>query len=441
MKSELNVIPLPPAFEPAWRLSIAGVQYSQPAFTHLLYSMMNRDQSRHVYWFTDSSVVPTLGTDGSRIYANPVYYFGLTLAQQIFASCHEVLHAAWRHPQQSQVHIDRQLPVKWKGKELPFDHATANIAKDYVVNATLVEANVGELKPGWYYHPGIATSRTSWQEAYHKIYETCMGGGGAGDLPLQDGDGNPVPGPGQMVDVHLPPGISEGKSPSEAAQEDRTAEWQVAFKAAQAAAEKTQMGTLPAELVRAFTEFLEPKVEWHRHVEGFLARRLGGGGYDWQRADRRLAMRRIYAPARSGKGCNILVVGADSSGSIYDVKGLVERLFAETAGMCEGLRPRLVYVVWCDVKVQRVDEIVEYGDLLDCYYKGAKGGGGTSFVPVFEWIEREGITPDALVYLTDLDGRFPGKAPDYPVVWGSFGKRRKKAPFGETVWIETEVNT
>lgn len=57
------------------------------------------------------------------------------------------------------------------------------------------------------------------------------------------------------------------------------------------------------------------------------------------------------------------------------------------------------------------------------------GGGGTRFTPAFEWVEREGLRPDLLVYFTDAQGEFPARAPDYPVLW--LVKGRAPVPFGE----------
>jgi len=48
-------------------------------------------------------------------------------------------------------------------------------------------------------------------------------------------------------------------------------------------------------------------------------------------------------------------------------------------------------------------------------------GGGTDFRPVFDWVAREGETPDGLIYLTDMYGCFPS-APGYPVLWASCTK-------------------
>ena len=45
------------------------------------------------------------------------------------------------------------------------------------------------------------------------------------------------------------------------------------------------------------------------------------------------------------------------------------------------------------------------------------GGGGTSFDPPFEYIEKENIQIDAAVYMTDGYGPCTVDQPDYPVLW------------------------
>jgi predicted metal-dependent peptidase len=59
------------------------------------------------------------------------------------------------------------------------------------------------------------------------------------------------------------------------------------------------------------------------------------------------------------------------------------------------------------------------------------GGGGTAFTPVFEWIERRGLRPDALAYFTDARGEFPRQAPPYPVLW--LVKGGAAVPFGRRI--------
>ncbi|MGE5153641.1 MAG: VWA-like domain-containing protein, partial [Bdellovibrio bacteriovorus] len=68
-----------------------------------------------------------------------------------------------------------------------------------------------------------------------------------------------------------------------------------------------------------------------------------------------------------------------------------------------------------------------------CRPRDLKGGGGTSFAPVFQWIAKEGIQPDLLVYFTDADGEFPKQEPPYPVIW--LVKGRSRVPWGQRIQL------
>jgi predicted metal-dependent peptidase len=61
-----------------------------------------------------------------------------------------------------------------------------------------------------------------------------------------------------------------------------------------------------------------------------------------------------------------------------------------------------------------------------------RGGGGTSFVPAFEEVERKGY--GKVVYLTDLDGKFPDKT-SAETLWVVPPGVTKKPPFGRVVKI------
>jgi predicted metal-dependent peptidase len=65
--------------------------------------------------------------------------------------------------------------------------------------------------------------------------------------------------------------------------------------------------------------------------------------------------------------------------------------------------------------------------------KKLRGGGGTRFSPVFEWVEERGISPDLLVYFTDAEGEFPGLEPHYPVIW--LVKGRGRIPWGQRIQL------
>jgi predicted metal-dependent peptidase len=189
-------------------------------------------------------------------------------------------------------------------------------------------------------------------------------------------------------------------------------------------------GKLPANLERLLGEIVEPTVPWQDHIRAFFARRVGGGGYNWRKPDRRLIMRDIYAPQRAGNGCGTIVVGVDTSGSIGQRE--LDVFFGEMRGMLDDLRPEQIHVVWCDAKVHKVDTV---DDSQDISALKPHGGGGTDFRPVFDWIDTQPGQPDALVYLTDGLGSFPDGPPPYPVIWGAI-RKGVKYPFGDVVEIE-----
>jgi predicted metal-dependent peptidase len=124
----------------------------------------------------------------------------------------------------------------------------------------------------------------------------------------------------------------------------------------------------------------------------------------------------------------------DSSGSLWDETQA--QFAAEIIAVNEGVRPRRLIVMDCDTRVAQV-QIFERGDAVDFDLQPVRGGGGTSFVDPFRRLADEGIQPAFLVYLTDMDGRFPDEAPAYPVLWASTTplKRAKRAPFGEVVEV------
>ena len=240
------------------------------------------------------------------------------------------------------------------------------------------------------------------------------------------------PGEGQF-DQHLDPGTSDGKTPEETGPRDVQA-WQQAVAGAMEIARS--MGKSPAAFEQHFGKMLEPKVDWTEHLKAMIARKVGSGGYDFRRPDRRLIVRDIVAPGRSGHGAGTIVLGLDTSGSIFGDPTLINRWMAELMGIFQDVRPREIHVVECDAGVQRVTVMTDAGDINELQV--LKGGGGTDFNPVFDYVTQEDITPDCLLYLTDGYGAFPKEAPRYAVIWGSITSDPKIYPFGDVVMVPTE---
>lgn len=404
----------------AWSNTRAALVWHCPAFTHILYTMMHKSGNEHIALFTKD--VPIAATDGSAVLINPDTFFKYSLQERIFIVAHEICHGMFAHMEMMhQFSTSGKVPYP-DGKVLPFDAEKMNHAMDYVINDLLVESKIGAYNTDWLHDKTIATHMDSVLTAYRRIMDKQNNGGGGGGNPGGNGKGQ------KSFDEHLQPGSSTGQDPATAASARNDMEWKAAIAGGLASARA--QGKMPAALDRALTQELEPTVDWTDKVLAFFNRKPGGGTYDWRKADLRFITRNIIAPARSGFGCGPIVVAADSSGSIGQRE--VDVFFGNLAGILEDIRPSMIYFMWCDAKVHSVEEIADAGDLNYVRAKGLKGGGGTSFVPVFEEIEKMGIEPDALIYLTDGMGTFPKEAPKYSVLWGNIYPS-SKYPFGEVV--------
>jgi predicted metal-dependent peptidase len=407
-----------------WTVTRTATLLHAPAFSHMLYTMMNPTKGEHIALFTKA--VPIAATDGINLVLNPKEFFKFSVSERVFVVCHEILHCIWDHCAMAYTHKRRGHITYPDGKTLKFIPELMNMAQDYVINAVLVESKVGTMPKVGLFDTKIATANDSPIDIYRKLYEEFEG---------QFGSGNEGNGGKDGFDQHLDPGAAgEGdKTPDQAMSDRSEIEWHMEIASAIASA-KAQ-GKLPKCLERIFGEIVEPIVPWQDYIRGWLARKIGSGGYDWHRVDRRMISRprdMIVAPGRSGYGCGTIVVGADTSGSIG--AKTVDMFLGEVRGMLEALRPRKLYIMWCDVMVHRVDELEDASDIYTVRCNGAPGGGGTSFMPVFKEITNRGLEPDALIYLTDMYGDFPSLQPSYPVLWGSISKN-VPAPFGEVVEI------
>lgn len=406
---------LTPKQQKQWDNTRVALLYNCPAFAHIFYTLLDTVKSDHIAMFTKD--IPIAATDGACIMLNPDTFFELSLDERVFALAHEILHCVFNHCAQGYGFHKRGEIAMPDGTKLPYVHTLANVAQDLVINDALIEASIGKFKADWLHDTKIGRGTDSWIDVYRRLFKRVK----IKDITVS---------PGAQFDEHLQPGTSSGKDPHTASSERNEQEWQTQVAAAMASA-KAQ-GKLPASLDRMFSEFLEPKVDWTDKIEGIFARKIGGGTYNWRKADRRLIVRDIYAPGRTGFGAGTVVVAVDTSGSIGQKE--LDTFFGEMSGILEDVRPQRIINIWCDAAVNRVDEIEDAADLNGVRMKGAVGGGGTDFRPVFDWVDKQNITVDALIYLTDLQGSFPKEAPEYPTIWGNILKG-STAPWGDVIDI------
>jgi predicted metal-dependent peptidase len=305
----------------------------------------------------------------------------------------------------------------------PFDPRLWNMAGDYIINDMLVKSGIGQM-PKIGLLDAKFTSEMLTDDVYRELMKQQSGnkGGNQGQGQPQGGkgaDGNQ----GDTLDAHI---------------HDTTQTTETEMKRAIATAKEAAkaMGKMPAALERMVDQYLQPKVKWREKLRHCVTRATSREASTWASPHRRrLVTQRIYYPSYTGFGAGKIVVAFDTSGSVGQRE--LNQYMGELSDILDTCRPEQVIVVSCDAELYE-DSITYLEDGHDLINHPPKiiGGGGTSFVPVFDWIDSEGIEPACVIYLTDLCGTFPKDEPKYPVIWAT--TMEGEAPFGETIFIDAK---
>jgi predicted metal-dependent peptidase len=127
-----------------------------------------------------------------------------------------------------------------------------------------------------------------------------------------------------------------------------------------------------------------------------------------------------------------ICVGIDTSGSI-SMEDLRDAL-SEILGVTRAFSSVRLTALSCDAEVHTTTEINSPEDVATMELKG---GGGTSFKPVFEWIEENKPRTKLLIFFTDGYGDFP-EYTNLHTLWcvTKNGMELDKFPFGETVSLD-----
>lgn len=369
-----------------------------PFFASLLLDMMK------IYIGKFPNIFPpgneTMATNGKRIWIDEDFMASLRLPEAVFVMCHEVGHAMWQHMPRGKSYKD----TGFDGKK--FDPRLWNQAGDYVINDMLIESKIGKMPKVGLHDTSIAVGSDLVDDVYRKLLKQ--------QEDKQPGDGKGEGGHNNQG----PDGESDGTLDTHILDvtEESEVEWKRAVKTASDAAKAT--GKMPAGLARFVDELLKPKVPWIEKFRYIFTKTIGRDASDWTKLHRRRYIQQgIIMPSYKGYGCGVVVFVVDTSGSMSDEE--IKQGLSECDSILTDCHPEFVYLIGCDARVETVHELGSgdtlVGNDLACELGG---GGGTSFIPPFEWLEERGIIPDTLVYFTDMGGAFPRKEDvHFPVIW------------------------
>jgi len=384
---------------------------------------------------------PTTATDARAFYYNPEYIASLSIEQTQFMLAHEALHCALSHFARRQHRVQH----RW------------DLACDYAVNPLLIDDG---LKPP----PNALTmplykgmtaeeiypllddndqSQTLDKHAYDaqgegKGKDQAQGTDrGMRERDLEQDRESPQPRNRDQQDASRTLGQPQTGSDSDGdggasqpeplspdERETLAVQWQQRM--AGAAQQAMQAGKLGGELRRMIDHLLQPQLPWRMLLARYMTA-LARDDYSYSRPSRREGD--FIMPSLRSQSLD-LVVAVDTSGSIKD--GEIEEFIDEIDALKGQVRAR-VTLLPCDAKL--CDGAPWLFEPWEQFRRpeGVKGGGGTSFTPVFDWVEQAGRRPDLLVYFTDADGTFPKGEPPYPVIWLVKGK--SKVPWGERIQL------
>ena len=385
------------------------------------------------------------GTDGKRIWYDE-NFAARNLGQQCFIVAHEVLHIALCHPTRAR-RVSRR-----EGAD--FNHHLWNIACDALINEGLAiqsrwmetppdgirMAKVEEALKKNGFDGKLTTEKLDVETLYDllkkhtpKMQMKIIGmdgnpssggdpkGGGKDDKKNKGSGGMPQPRAGDII-------IPEGGNDAKEDQEMR--EWNRRFV-------RAQQGDKAAGILRGIQDLPVVRTPWQQILRTQIMAAVTNRVEDtWMRPSRRYTALHgtrgeiPYEPGNAAKPVPKFVVCIDTSGSIYGE--LFDRFVAELYAIMNKTSCHCIVIV-CDAEVHGTFDLKQ--DKEKVKKVEFKGGGGTSFIPAIEAAVK--LKPAIIVYLTDLMGSFPAKAPKCPVIWATPPEyENQKAPWGRVVCLK-----
>ena len=362
---------------------------SHPFFAHLALQLEIRAVFDHR--------LETAATDGAVIYFSAPFFEALSEQDRLFVLAHEVLHCVLGHHRR-RASREAQL---W------------NISADHEVNMA--------LKRDGFNCPQGCVLFDEWPDAsaeqiYDKLFRGTVAVAPEVCFISIFGLSN-VQVPGNFIDPDygterrdLPPDV--------AAQMIRQA----------MGASNTVYGSLLGEMRQLVDKLPTTKpVSWQQVLRDFVSPTMLGD-LAWHRPRRRLIGQGMYLPGRAKTGRHLLVA-VDVSGSVF---AWLPEFMAELSTILASGPGTATTVITFDVSIQQQFKFCSGEDLKVQCSKRFRGGGGTDFHPIFEFIEHDAQDfYDALVILTDGCGACPKEdVAHMPTLWALTKDGRKPCDWG-----------
>ncbi len=394
----------------------------------------------------DPAWCKTTATDAKNFFYNADYIDALNLSQTEFILAHEALHCALSH----FARREHRIKHRW------------DIACDYAINPILKKDGLtpppGALIEFSYegmtaeeIYPYIKDNDDSETLDQHMYDDNSEGKSEQSKAKPNDNPDDPQ----ENKAENRPPEESDGQSGNDEKPDERgrdqessadseakdgvpppapltpqekeslSVQWQQRM--AGAAQTAMQAGKLGADMARLVDFLLQPQLPWRMLLARYMTQ-VARDDYSYTRPSTRRGDPAVFPSLRSAQ--LDIVVALDTSGSISETE--MSEFISEIDAIKGQMRARVTLQA-CDAELAKDGPwLYEAWETFELPKK-LGGGGGTRFVPVFDWAERQDRAPDLLIYFTDAEGEFPKVPPNFPVLWLVKGKH--PVPWGQRVQL------
>lgn len=362
---------------------------------------------------------PTAATDGRKIYYNAEFMLSLDIEEKKFVLAHEILHCIYGHI----------------GRRRNRDPKLWNIATDLLINAILVEHKIGKIVQSGLIDPRYDPKEWTADE----VYDDLLNRQNKGEILSYD----------EGFDIHLDEEDDENESSGEnegkkGGEEKGDKNGKVKFpKISKKMAEQIEnlfksvaitaaqnitkgAGAVPAGIEMMIKQITETKIDW-REILKRKATSLLKSDINPTKLEKRSFLRNYLIRARQPGDSASAVIFIDASGSCVNE---VDYFLAEVKAIFDQFSEVEIIVGCFDTEVYNVKkfDIFNLHEIED--YK-VKGGGGTKFSAIFDYMKAENIRPELLVVFTDGMPFDSWGDPDYcDTIWIIKDNPKVSVPFG-----------
>ena len=373
----------------------------------------------------------TAATDGRRFYYNSKFIERLSVKETEFLFGHEVLHNCYQHMGRCEFR----------------DPGLFNVACDYVVNADLIDARIGEKITSVPMLFDAKYKGMSAEEVYDLLYEQADKidmnklldqlldehmGDDSGDGEEDDGSDN---GPDGDKDGGKD-GKGKGKRPKLTEEEKKQIKDEIK-EAMISAMGAVGAGNTPLGVQRMLKDLLEPKMNWRELLQQQMESTIKSD-FTWLRPSRRAWHCDAILPGMKPGETIDIAVAIDTSGSISHK--MLQEFLSEVKGIMDSYNDFKITLWTFDTEVYNT-QVFTQDNSDDVLAYDIQGGGGTDFMANWAHMREINLEPKKFIMFTDgYPGGKWGEEEYCDTVFIITGSKSIEPPFGTWAYYSEEKN-